>query len=169
MVLVPKKSELQCIVREWGSPTFFLTFSCAEYDSKDIATYLHKINNVPFNYPIGKLCAEDLISVFRKFSKKFHDFFQMVIIKGQALGPVMHYFWKKEYQSHGTPHYHVLVWIEGAPAIGNDPDENVLSWIQKHITCKIPDQAPNPELYRLVTKYQIHRCSKYCKRKKRPG
>ena len=74
------------MVREWGSPTFFLTFSCAEYDSKDIANYLHKVNNVPFNYLIGKLCAGDPISVSRKLFKKFHDFFQTVILKGQALG-----------------------------------------------------------------------------------
>ena len=62
-----KKSDLQCMVREWGSPTFFLTFSCAEYDSKDISDYLHKVNNVPYNYHIGKLCAEDPLSVSRKF------------------------------------------------------------------------------------------------------
>ena len=61
------------MVREWGSPTFFLTFSCAEYDSKDIASYLHKVNSVPFNYPVGKLSAEDPISVSRKFSKKIQS------------------------------------------------------------------------------------------------
>jgi len=123
-----------------------------------------KLTTYPLTTPLEN--SKDPISVSRKFSKKFHDFFQTIIIKGQALGPVMHYIWKKEYQSCGAPHYHVLVWIEGASIIGNDPDENVLSWIQKQITCKIPDQASNPEL---VTNYQMHRCSKYCKRKKRVG
>ena len=66
-----KKSKLQCLVCEWGSPTFFLTFSCAEYNSQNIATYLHKVIDVPFNYLIGKLCAEDPISVSRKFPKSF--------------------------------------------------------------------------------------------------
>ena len=97
-VLVFKKNlncSAWCV--KWGSPTFFLIFSCAEYDSKDIANYLHKINNVPFNHPIGKLCAEDPISVSRKFSKKFHDFFQTVILKGLALGKVNHFYWKKKY------------------------------------------------------------------------
>jgi len=159
-----RRSELQCMVCEWGSPTFFLTFSYAEYDSQDIATHLHKMNKVPFNYPIGKLCAEDPISVSRKFSKKFHDFFQTVIIKGQVLGNVMHYFWKKEYQSRGAPHYHV--WIEGAPVIGKDSDTDVLHFIQKHVTCRIPEQASNPELYHLVT---MHKCSKYCKRMRKVG
>ena len=26
------KGELKCMIREWGSPTFFLTLTCAEYD-----------------------------------------------------------------------------------------------------------------------------------------
>ena len=36
-----KKSNLTCMIREHGPPTLFLTFSCAEFDSPDIAAYLH--------------------------------------------------------------------------------------------------------------------------------
>ena len=42
-----RKSELRCMIREWGSPTLFLTFSCAEYESPDIENYLRKVNDVP--------------------------------------------------------------------------------------------------------------------------
>ena len=59
------------MIREHGPPTLFLTFSCAEYNSPDIAAYLHKVNNVPDSYPIRKLCAEDPLSESRKLSKKF--------------------------------------------------------------------------------------------------
>ena len=52
-----KKSDLNCMIREYGPLSLFLTFSCAEYDSPDIASYLHKVNDVPDGYPIGKLCA----------------------------------------------------------------------------------------------------------------
>ena len=70
-----RKSELQYIMtREYGTPTFFLTFSCAEYASADIELYLRKVNDVPEQHPIGKLCAEDPIAVSRKFSQKFHVF-----------------------------------------------------------------------------------------------
>ena len=104
-------SEVLCMVGEYGSPTLFLTLSCAEYDSFDVATYLRKVNNVPDSYPIGKLCTEDPVSVSRKFSQKFHDFFQTVIIKRQVLGCVCHYFFKKEYQA---PHCHILLWLQQA-------------------------------------------------------
>ena len=51
------------MIWEYGPPSLFLTFNCAEYDSPDIASYLHKVNDVPDGYPIGKLCAEDPLSV----------------------------------------------------------------------------------------------------------
>ena len=159
-----RHSELKCMVREWGSPTLFLTFSCAEYESPDITEFLMKVNNASTNCDIGKLCVEDPISVSRKFSLKFHAFFRKVIINGEVLGKVDHFYWKKEYQNRGAPHYHVLVWIRVAPVIGKDEPENVLAWIQERVTCHIPDEKQSPELHRVVTKYQFHKCSKYCKR-----
>ncbi len=147
------------MVREWGTPTLFLTFSCAEYESPEILGYLKKVNDVPDNYPSGRLCTEDPISVSRKFSQKFHSFFQTVIVKGQVLGKVTHYFWKKEYQARGAPHYHIVLWIDDAPVIGVDENSKVIKWIEERITCRIPDQKTNPELYAMVTKYQMHKCS----------
>ena len=164
-----RHSELKCMIREWGSPTLFLTFSCAEYESPDITEYLMKVNNVPPSYNIGKLCVEDPISVSRKFSLKFHAFFRKVIIKGEVLGKVDHFYWKKEYRNRGAPHYHVLIWIRDAPVIDRDEPEKILEWIQERITCHIPDKDGSPELHRLVTRYQLHKCSKYCKRRKRCG
>ena len=83
-----RKSELQCIVREAGPPTLFLTFSCAEYESADIINYLKIVNDVPDGYNADKLCTEDPISVSRQFSAKFHAFFRSVVINGQVLGTV---------------------------------------------------------------------------------
>ena len=164
-----RNSELKCMIREWGSPTFFLTFSCAEYDSPDITEYLRRVNNVSSHYSIGKLCTEDPISVSRKFSLKFHAFFRKVLLNGEVLGKVDHFYWKKEYQARGAPHYHVLLWIRDAPVIGQDDPDKVLTWIQDRITCHIPDNNSSPELYQLVTRYQLHKCSAYCKRRRKCG
>lgn len=100
------------MIREYGPPTLFLTFSCAEYESKDIADYLYKVNNISPNTKcnISKLCCEDPISVSRQFASKFKALFNNVILKNKVLGEVNHYYFKKEYQLRGTPHYHVLLW-----------------------------------------------------------
>ena len=161
-----RQSEVFCMVREYGSPSLFLTLSCAEYNSLKISTYLRKVNDVSDSYPTARLFAEDPISVSRKFSQKFHDFFKTVILKGEVLGTVSHYFYKWEYQARGAPHYHILLWIEGAPVAGVDDDEVVLQWIQERITCCITDPTTNPELHQLVTKYLYHKCNKYCQRRK---
>ena len=95
------QSEVFCMVREYGSPSLFLSLSCAEYNSLEISTYLRKVNDVSDSYPTARLCAEDPISVSRKFSQKFHDFFNVVILKGEVLGKVSCYFYK-EYQARGA-------------------------------------------------------------------
>ena len=91
-------SEVLCMIREWGPPTLFLTFSCTEYDAPEISTYLHKVNNVSESYPIGRLCTEDPISVTHKFDQKFNNFFSIIILQGEVLGKVSHHFVKKVYQ-----------------------------------------------------------------------
>ena len=98
----------------------FLTFSCSEYKSTEIASYLHKVNDIPRGYPIGKLCCEDPVPVSPKFSLKSHAFFNTVTLRGWVLGSVTNYFFKKEYQARGAPHYHTVVWIENAPVVGKD-------------------------------------------------
>ena len=91
--------------------------------------------------------------------------FNAVILKGQVLGKVEYYFFKKEYQTRGAPLYHVVLWLQGAPVIDKDQPKQVLDWIEQRITWRIPEVQTNPELHRLVTRYQMHKCSNYCKQK----
>ena len=65
------------------------------------------------SYPTAKLCTEDALFVSRKSSQKFHEFLNTVILKGAALGTVTQHFYKKEYQSRGAPHYHILLYFYG--------------------------------------------------------
>ena len=65
---------------------------------------------------------------------KFHDFFQ-IICKGAVLGAVDQFYWK-EYQARGAPHYHVLLWIRGAPIIGVNEPWEITFWIdESHLSC----------------------------------
>ena len=50
----------------------------------------------------------------------------LLILNGKALGSIAHYFSKKDYQARGAPHYHILLWIDGAPVAGKDDDHVVL-------------------------------------------
>jgi len=90
-----RQSELRCMIMGSCSGvgfTYSLTFSCAKYEYPDIANFLRSVNNVSSSYDIGKLCTKDLVSVSIKFSKKFHAFFNTVLMKGEILGKVDHFY-----------------------------------------------------------------------------
>ena len=96
-----KKIDVMAMIKEFGSSTLFLTFSCAEYDSPDIYRYLQRVNKVPDSYPITKLCTENPISVSRKFTQKVSTLFYISVTR-----------WK------GTWRSHTLFLEEGIPVQG---------------------------------------------------
>ena len=57
----------------------------------------------------------------------------------------------------------MLLWIKDAPVIGRDDPDVVLSWMQERITCNIPNKQSDSELHSLVIRYQLYKCSRYCK------
>ena len=66
-----RNSELKCMVREYDTPTLFVTMSCAEYESPEIIGYLKKVNNVSDTYPSGRLCTEVRYSCRESILKNF--------------------------------------------------------------------------------------------------
>ena len=112
-----RRSEVNAMIRDFGSPTLFLTFSYAEYNSADISETLKLVNGLPLDSNILQLCTEDPVTVTWQFNSKFYAFLQTVLIKGEVLGKVSNHYYKLEYQTRGAQHFHVLLWIEGAPVI----------------------------------------------------
>ena len=71
------------------------------------------------------------------------------------------WFYRVEYQQRGSPHIHMLIWLEDAPEFGKDSDAKVTSFIDKIITCQKP--IDNLELLNLVNR-QVHRHSHTCRK-----
>jgi hypothetical protein len=90
------------------------------------------------------------------------------------------YFYRIEFQARGAPHVHMMVWLQnkdGSPcptilAPGDDDIETRCKQIEQYtdpiISCKSFDEDENmPEWQKHVMKYQSHRCTFTCfKRKK---
>ena len=72
-----KRTEVNAMIRDFGPPSLFLTFSCAEYNSADVSDALKLANSLPIdsNPNIPQLCCEDPITVTRQFDSKFQAFF----------------------------------------------------------------------------------------------
>ena len=99
----------------------------------------------------------------RHFDYQVNKFLQSFLLSTAApLGNVADWFYRVEYQQRGSPHIHMLIWLENAPTFGVDLDCDVVSFIDKIITCEKPND--NPELITLVNR-QVHRHSHTCRKK----
>ena len=67
-----------------------------------------------------------------------------------------------EFQGHGSPHIHSVLWVKDAPKYGIDSNQKVCEFIDKYISASIPDD--DNELKDLVVMLQKHRHSSYCAR-----
>ena len=99
----------------------------------------------------------------RHFDYQFNQFLKTFLLSsGHPLGNIADWFYRVEYQQRGSPHIHMLIWLEQAPTFGHDDDDVVTSFIDKIITCKKPDN--DAELAHLVNR-QIHRHCQTCRKK----
>ncbi len=161
-------SNLICFDEKFDCASFYFTLSCNEYDWEDLLVFLKERNQDLEN--IDDLSLNDLVkidpvsfSIF--YEKKLRAFMSEVLLnKNGPLGDVDHYFYRREYQVRGTPHVHGKIWIKNAPRYGVSTDEEVINFIDKHITCRLPDPVKEPRLYGLVMKYQFHKCCTSCLR-----
>ena len=99
----------------------------------------------------------------RHVDYQFNTFLKTFLISDVApLGKIKDWFYRVEYQQRGSPHIHMMLWLENAPIFGVDKDEDVISFIDQIITCETP--SDNPELLDLVNR-QTHRHSHTCRKK----
>lgn len=63
-----------------------------------------------------------------------------------AIGEVIHYFWRHEYQGRRMQHFHLLIWIKDAPIIGTSSNEDIASFILKYATCRMLEPNCRTEL-----------------------
>ena len=157
------KSMLKCLSETYGPATFFITFSPAEYDWPDLHNYL-KNHNSDLNMPARSLVTVDPVLTTIFIHTKFNSL-HAFILESFCLGQVEHWFFRVEYQSRGTPHFHCLYWIKDAPITGQSSDEVVMKFVNDHITCKFPTKSDNSGLYELVNNYLQHKCGNYCTRR----
>jgi hypothetical protein len=91
----------------------------------------------------------------------------IILSKFEALGEVSDYFYRVEFQKRGSPHIHMIVWIKNAPKYGANSDEELMEFIDKHITCKMPNERKDSHLYEIIKNVHTHSKShsKSCKRR----
>ncbi|KAG1928320.1 ATP-dependent DNA helicase PIF1 [Pimephales promelas] len=165
--------DLQAMIRQLGTPTFFCTFSAAEMRWPEVITAIkaQQGEHVDFSELDWTTKCEILrsnpVTVMRMFEKRVDALMTHLLLSpAQPIGKVEDYFYRVEFQARGSPHIHLLVWIKDAPEFENDSDKDVCDFIDRYITCQLPDSSADPELHRIVTEVQLHsrNHSKSCKK-----
>ncbi|XP_026111835.1 uncharacterized protein LOC113089574 [Carassius auratus] len=165
--------DLQAMIRQLGNPTFFCTFSAAEMRWPEVITAIkaQQGEEVAFSELDWTTKCEILrsnpVTVMRMFEKRVDALMNHLLLSpAQPIGEVEDYFYRVEFQARGSPHIHLLAWVKGAPEFENQSDQVVCDFIDRYITCQLPDPTTDPELHQIVTEVQLHskKHSKSCKK-----
>ena len=111
----------------------------------------------------SRLIQSDPVTCARHFDFQVQQFiFKFLLSDCTPLGKIEDWCYRVEFQQRGSPHIHMLLWIEGAPKFGQDSDEVVCTFVDKIISCLKPDGGS--VLDELVGR-QVHNHSFTCKKK----
>ena len=161
------------MIRQLGAASLFCSFSSAETKWNHLLRILGKLidhknysnqelNNLTWEEKC-RLIQSDPVTCARHFDFQFNTFLKDVLMSELApLGKIKDWFYRVEYQQRGSPHIHMLIWLDNAPVFGVDKDEDVVAYIDRVITCSKPES--DPELQDLVNR-QTHRHSHTCRKK----
>ncbi|KAF0703357.1 ATP-dependent DNA helicase [Aphis craccivora] len=164
------RSDIETMITWYGPVTFFLTLSPGEYNWQRLDFYLREMNsNVENGKSTSNLISLDSVSTSRIVDNEFKAMLDFITSKDAPLGKVSHYAWRREYQTRGLQHFHTLLWIEGAPIIGENTTDEVVKFISNTITCHKPNEHDFPTISERIEMYQTHKHNSYCMRSKKTG
>ena len=94
-----------------------------------------------------------------------HHFIKDVLKSSLSpVGKLVDYFFKVEFQHRGSPHIHMLMWIENAPTLGGNTNEEIGNFVDRYVTCT---KVVNDENLQELVERQEHKHSRTCKKKKK--
>lgn len=161
------------MLRQLGTPTFFCTFSAAEMRWPEVITAIkaqqgEQVNFEELDWPTKcHILNSNPVTAMRMFDKRIDALVRDLLMSpAHPIGEVIDYFYRVEYQARGSPHIHLLAWIKDAPKFDEDDDATVCAFIDKYITCQLPDPVKEPVLHKTVKEVQMHSMnhSKSCRK-----
>ncbi|XP_035683454.1 uncharacterized protein LOC118420666 [Branchiostoma floridae] len=157
--------DLLAMVRQLGTPTWFLTLSAADMQWPEIIQSIGRQYGHSFTpddiaaMPWQEKCEwlnKNPVTAARLFQNRLEVFFKdFICSSAHPIGEVEDYFIRVEFQARGSPHAHTVLWVKDAPRIDEHPDEVVCQFIDRYQTCELTDDS---------AKFQQHKHSPTCRR-----
>ena len=95
------------------------------------------------------------VTAARQIDYVFKKLWGKVILSGiYPIGQILNFEDQREFQNRGTEHMQVPIHIVDAPKIDKNEDSEVVEFIDKYISCALPDDTKYPEMSNLVKQVQ---------------
>ena len=126
------KWELRCQDRRAAQSVPNLFYKLKKLQIKQIqdtaSISLRKCKTKGKKYTAGDLNSEDYVNKLIHLDVMLNDV--------MPVGQITDYFYRVEFQQIGSPHIHGLFWVKGAPQYGKSSEEEIVSFIDKYVTCQ---------------------------------
>ena len=167
------KKDVFEMICQLGLPTWFCSFSAAETRwvplLKTLAFLINgktllkeEVDELAWHEKC-RLIRSDPVTCARYFDNRVQKFLSVVLKSTlQPIGQISNFFYRVEFQQRGSPHIHMLVWINNAPKFNIHTNDQVANFIDQHVSCN--DSFASPDLINL----QTHRHAQTCKKKHKP-
>ncbi|CAD6200254.1 unnamed protein product, partial [Caenorhabditis auriculariae] len=149
------RNDLRATIAVFGPPQFFLTLNPNECwpEVEKVYSYLCGVNTLE---GLRAELAADPVPWTRVFQQRVRALFDLLKNpKGPLGGGVIHWFTRLEYQHRGAEHLHCVLWTKERLA-ENATEDELISFIDKNVTARMPDALKEPQLYKLVMDHQQH-------------
>ena len=170
-----KKRDVFAMIKQLGLPTWFISLSAAETHWTPLLKCLFKLTNdkdltseqiAQMDWE-GKtsLVQSNPVTCVRYFDHRVQRFINNVLKSShQPLGKINDFFYRVEFQQRGSPHIHMIIWIENAPVFDQHKDEQIAEFVDKYSSCSKSIPAEHMQYLQL----QNHKHSKSCKKRGLP-
>ena len=169
--LQSRKKDIFAMIRQLSLPTWFMSLSAADTRWTDLLKMLAKLNNgVSYTdkdieeltwQEKTKLVQKDPVTCSRYFDHRVQEFLNIILKSNcEPIGKLRDFFYRVEFQQRGSPHIHMLVWIDNAPSLEKNSEEEIVQFVDKYLTCSVNDE----ETAHLV-ELQTHKHSRTCRKK----
>ena len=174
------KSDLLAMIRHLGAPSWFITLSANDLNWADLmkdllyAKHLFENQNSDelFTFDESSICKMSFkerskllhdypVVAARHFDRRFRKLLQFLLNNDQIFGgKITDFWWRTEFQNRGSPHIHMLIWVDNLPEFNTVEGVNL---IEKTISCEV--NTKNIKLNELVVVCQTHKCMATCFKK----
>lgn len=169
-----QKRKVLAMIRQLGIFTVFLTLSAAETHWTELLVILKQTvdKKIISSEEAGQLMFQEKARLIRSdpitcaqyFDHRFRELRKTWNVNDGPFGTykVVNHFYRIEFQHRGSPHVHLVLWIQDAPVYDYEDEESVPN-VTRFIDLICSTDTNDPEMEDLI-KYQYHKCTSTCKR-----